>query len=179
MIVVPIAQIIFGYYLFALFFKVFAVVPIWYFALSVLPGLLADLFARRSKYLTIHSLRSLYRIRAISYCLECVGIFLMIGVLYQVTPLCAIFECIGAISNRFVMAVNGYRMPSLPPLGRDGEKNYESIHGVHSLLNEDTRFWFLGDWICGTFFFRHTSVSPGDIICTVGIVVGIIEMYIS
>jgi hypothetical protein len=82
---------------------------------------------------------------------------------------------IGFLLNAIPIFLNGGAMPvSAKALETVGEITLDiSKQGLYTLINENTRVWFLGDVIPLTFL-RNFAISIGDIIAAVGLMLFII-----
>lgn len=80
----------------------------------------------------------------------------------------------GFLLNAIPIFLNGGAMPvSAKAAVTAGLTLNMSKEGLYTLINENTRLWFLGDIIPLTFL-RHFAISIGDIIAAVGLMLFII-----
>ena len=81
---------------------------------------------------------------------------------------------LGFLLNAIPIFLNGGAMPvSAKAAETAGLSLNMSKEGLYSLINENTRVWFLGDIIPLTFL-RHFAISIGDIIAVLGLMLFII-----
>lgn len=81
---------------------------------------------------------------------------------------------LGFFLNAIAIFLNGGTMPvSTKAAQTAGLTLNMSKEGLYSLINENTKVWFLGDIIPLTFL-RHFAISIGDIIAVVGLMLFII-----
>ena len=81
---------------------------------------------------------------------------------------------LGFLLNAIPIFLNGGAMPVSPEAAKiAGLTLNMSKEGLYTLINENTRIWFLGDIIPLTFL-RHFAISIGDIIAVLGLMLFVI-----
>lgn len=85
-----------------------------------------------------------------------------------------VLMAVGFLLNAIPIFLNGGVMPvSAKAAETAGLTLNISKEGLYTLINENTRLWFLGDIIPLTFL-RHFAISIGDIIAEIGLMLFII-----
>jgi len=87
---------------------------------------------------------------------------------------CILLMGLGFLLNAIAIFLNGGAMPvGAKAAETAGISLNMSKEGLYTLINENTRMWFLGDIIPLTFL-RHFAISIGDIIAVAGLMLFII-----